>query len=982
MFNAILGAVQEHGAGAALDALAALQTASARVFRDGETVEIDSTHIVPGDIVMMGTGDGVTADVRLIEVQDLESNEASLTGESEAVRKVVEPAKEVKGGEEEEKLTLGNVIYMGTEITQGKGKGVVIHTGMQTKMGLLAERLKTVDAGASPLKMKLGNLGMRLGLASLSVSILIFVVGVSTGRGADPQSSDPLWLQMLLVAVSLTVAAVPEGLPVCVTLCLANGMDNMTKKQALVRKLASVETLGSTTIICTDKTGTLTCGKMTTVQLWRPGQMYKVTGQGYNPEGNIYPVNTFTDSKTSQDKAAMFQKVKESGELQPVLTAFLLCSDAAVDYEDVTIHENGVEKTIKQWVGKGNATERALVVAARKLGIERKDVESIFKEVAQNPFSSKRKMMSVLVQVSNDAKETCFSKITNNSKFVGIAKGAPNRILARATRMVVDGKVVNMGEDDKKKALKVVNHLSSKALRVLAVGVKPYTSKPNDTNDENLEKDIIFLGLNAAIDPERPEVTVAISKAANAGVLTVMITGDYLATAKAIAENIGLLDKNDPGNDERVMDCKGLRQLGADITSTKKILGDKEAKLSDAKRHEEEMKLKSLQKQVDDITVKTRVYARAEPFDKITIVESYQRQGHVACMTGDGVNDAAALQGANIGVAMGSGTDVAKGAADMVLLDDSFATIVEAIQEGRKIYANITKFVFFLLSTNVAEVFVILIAMLMGLQSPLVPIQILWLNLCTDGAPAVALALERAEPGIMDEGPRSLTEPILEKIQLTGITIQTFVETALCLVTYIVGLIWNTGSWDGQNDDKSDNELKDGIQRAQTMVIYLIVFLELLRAYTSRALRTSVFQMGVFSNKYMQYAVIVSIGATLLVGNLPVIQEIFSMKPLRGREWGLVIGLTPICSIVDELTKLVYRITGYGERPKAINAGIGAPAGEGNFLKIDVKSHGNLADQELVNRSTPTAVVPDQGSQRIARTGRSTEAGLIESEEV
>jgi len=501
---------------------------------------------------------------------------------------------------------------------------------------------------------------------------------------------------------------------------------------------------------------------------------------------------------------------------------------------------------------------------------------------------------------------------------------------------------------------------------VLAVGVRGFDFLPEDTSNQAIERELIFLGLNAAIDPERPEVIDAISRAANAGVATVMITGDYLATARAIAENIGLLAKGDKSNNDRVMDCKSLRQLGADITSTKKKL---EGSPSKEERTSLEETLRNLEAKVDAITLKTKVYARAEPFDKITIVESYKRQGHVACMTGDGVNDAAALQGANIGVAMGSGTDVAKGAADMVLLDDSFATIVAAIEEGRKIYANITKFVFFLLSTNVAEVFVILIAMLAGLQSPLSAIQILWLNLCTDGAPAIALALEKAEPGIMDEGPRPLTEPILEKIQITGITIQTIIETALCLYVYIQGLLWNTGVWDGNNSDKTDEENKEGVRTAQTMVIYLIVFLELLRAYTSRALRTSLFSMGVFSNQYMQVAVLFSVCFTILVGNTPGLMDAFGMRFLNGREWGLVIGLTPICAIADEITKCVYRATGFGERPKAVKANLSGERFTVAIHSIDGEKKEDANANSFGTRSITGQLTPgtEQQSQREPR---------------
>mmetsp|Transcript_5193 Transcript_5193/g.8194 ORF Transcript_5193/g.8194 Transcript_5193/m.8194 type:complete len:1164 (+) Transcript_5193:40-3531(+) len=963
MFNAILGAIQEHGAGAALDALKALQVTNAKVIRDGVEQTIEGTDVVPGDLTLLQTGDSAVGDIRLIEVQDLEANEASLTGESEPVRKIVyqnyadlkdteithssSADANSKSGNDEEKLTLTNVVYMGTEITNGRGRGIVIHTGMGTKIGHLAEKLKSVDSGQSPLKAKLALLGMRLGMASVFISAVIFVIGVSTGRGADKTSSDPIWLQMLLVAVSLTVAAVPEGLPVCVTMSLAIGMRHMTEKKALVRKLASVETLGSTSIICTDKTGTLTCGKMTTVQLWHFGQAYRVTGQGYSPDGIIYPIGEDSWDGEEEKNAIAFEQVKQERKLHPILTAFVLCSDATVELEEVdTETDRGEEDTRREWVGAGNMTERALVVAARKLGIERKALLTSYKESLQNPFSSKRKMMSVVVERLDEAKEPisnpdstsavpgvtggAFSMISADSKFIAITKGAPNRVIERCSHALVDGDVVVMTDEAKKQAIGQVNRLSSQALRVLAVGIRGYEQLLEDMSFEVVERDLIFLGLNASMDPERPEVIPAIARASHAGVDTVMITGDYLATAKAIAENIGLLVKG-ADNSKRVIDCKELRSLGANITKVSEMMEGKlkntrEERVTTISTFEKKRLQDQLQKlyaHVDEITARTKVYARAEPFDKITIVESYKRQGHVVCMTGDGVNDAAALQGANIGVAMGSGTEVAKGAADMVLLDDSFATIVAAIEEGRKIYSNITKFVFFLLSTNVAEVLVILIAMLAGMQSPLSPIQILWLNLCTDGAPAVALALEHAEPGIMDEGPRPLSEPVLDKVQLTGIAIQTIVQTSLCLYIYVQGLLWHTGVWNGQNPDNTDKENTDGIRKAQTMVIYLIVFLELLRAYTSRALRTSLFSMGVFSNKNVQYAVLFSIIFTLLVGNVPGLKEAFDMRSLEVREWGLVLGLTPICAIVDELTKCVYRTSGFGQRPKAVNMNVG-----------------------------------------------------------
>jgi len=930
--NATLGVVQESRAESALRALDASAEPRSSVLRDGKEIEIESSEVVPGDIIILANGAQISADIRLIVTQQMSVNEMPLTGESEPVQKssgnyAIRERGESKaedGDVPEKSLTDPNMCYRGCTVLDGRGTGVVLHTGMDTKLGKIQDLIISADDDQTPLEKKLDSLAKQLLLASVAASALVFIVGAAADRGYD-RSPDAVnkYLQLTLTAVALTVAAVPEGLPVCVTISLAVGMQKMSKKHALIRKLKCVETLGCASVICSDKTGTLTKGEMTAVRLHIAGKPLRITGTGFEPIGHIIPLDVKHNDKEAEKAAA--EKLK-GGVHEQLLSTAVLCSIAKI--------RNDKEKG---WICQGPATEKPLVVAAVKAGLDPEQIHREFPQIHENPFNSTRKMMSTLVDATNADKN-----IFGGKPYASCVKGAPNMVIAKCTGYVDcedlmgDCKVSEMTEEARASLMQVVDDFSDQAFRVLAIAYRPFEKKP-DTGPETLEDNLVLCGLVASIDPERNEVAPSIKRAAEAGIRTVMITGDYVKTAKAIAENIGLLPQGSP--DAKAVDCQVIRDLAKETEAVEcKLDGaDKET----TKNLKEQMS--KIDERLDAITAYADVYARAQPVDKITIVRSLQRQDNVCSMTGDGVNDAPALKQANIGVAMGSGTDVARNASDMILTNDNFVSIVTAIELGRTVYSNISKFCYFLLSTNVAEVFVILISTIMGLASPLDPVQILWLNLTTDGMPAVALAIEKAEPGIMEEGPRPIHESVIEKVMVTGIIIQTILLTGLTLGVYCWGLVYATGSVDGMwatggfGDAVvlTKEQTQQPLSQARTMTIYFIVFAELLRAYGARSLRRSIFQIGVLSNMSMQIAVAASIIGTLFVGCIPVVQDkLFGMVYLDETQWSVVLGLAVIPLIVDEVTKAVYRYTGFGERPKASRIGGTSPKSKQDYMEL------------------------------------------------
>jgi len=823
ILNAILGVVQESKAEQALAALQKMTAPEADVIRDGHRLAIPSREVVPGDVVILETGNYIPADVRLVESFNLRIEEASLTGESVPVNKKAETMLE---GE----IPIGdrhNSAFMSTTVTYGRGRGIVTETGMQTEIGKIAELLQSFEAEPTPLQVKLDKLGRTLGIAALSVCGLVFVLGVIRNPAGTPITET--FLDMFIVAVSLAIAAVPEGLPAVVTIVLALGMQRMIKRNALLRKLPAVETLGSATAICSDKTGTLTQNEMTAVRMWADGQLVSISGEGYRPQGEFSIEGQPVDPAQHQVAAL-------------ALRAGTLCNDAVLECRK--------ESTNEEWRMVGDPTEGALVVAAAKAGLWQTELTQTQPRVAEVPFESDRKRMTTIHQVSD--KEF-------DAPYVAFVKGAPEILLENCTRVLRDGQVHPLEAGDREQILSVNASLASDALRVLATAYRPMDEAPSEPKAEEVERDLVFLGMIGMIDPARPEVKPAIAEARVAGIKTVMITGDYPDTAVAIAKELDLLQ-----SDDRTLTGAQLNELDDE--------------------------------QFNPIVESIDVYARVSPQHKVRIVEALQSRGHMVAMTGDGVNDAPALKRASIGVAMGiTGTDVSKEASDMVLTDDNYASIVAAVEEGRIIYANIRKFVFYLLSCNVAEILIIFLAMLANLPLPLTAIQLLVLNLITDGAPALALGMEKGDPDVMNVPPRPVSEPVINREMQVGILVQSIIITAAVLIAFVAGLKWfgNTG---------------EGLLIAQTMAFGTLSISELIRAYTSRSERYSLLQTGIFSNKWMQYAVLSSLAILLAIIYVPVLQPIFNTVALGWREWSLMLPLLFAPAIAAEITKIFLRM--------------------------------------------------------------------------
>ena len=848
VLNAALGVIQERRAEQALAALRKLAAPEAHVIRDGSRQVIPSPQLVPGDLVLLEAGNYIPADIRLLDAVNLRVEEAALTGESVPVQKDA-------GARLESDLPLGdrkNTVFMGTLVNYGRGRGVVVSTGMRTQIGLIAEMLQSVEQEPTPLQRRLDQLGKTLGWAALLICALVFVMGWA--RGYDP-------LDMFMIAVGLAIAAVPEGLPAVVTISLALGMREMIKRHALIRRLSSVETLGSATTICSDKTGTLTQNEMTVTRLWVDGKFIEVTGTGYNPRGEFK-----LDGKTV-----------DPTDYQAALTALWV----ATLNNDADLESVGSSDERQAYRMVGDPTEGALLVAAAKAGARYRDLNEAYPRLREVPFDAVRKRM-VTVHDLRDPKREDFSPFNEREKskgYVVAVKGAPDIVLNLCnTYQSMADQPQELDESQRMRILHANDDLTQDALRVLGVAYKVVPELPDLEQVEALEKDITFVGLIGMIDPPRPEVPPALQEARQAGIRTVMITGDYPNTARAIAESIGLLR---PGH--QVL-------TGSDL-----------GKMSD----------EDLRNQVEY----TDVFARVSPEHKMRIVEALQANGEVVAMTGDGVNDAPSIKKADIGIAMGiTGTDVAKESADMVLTDDNYVSIVSAVEQGRVIYANIRKFVFFLLSSNVAEIMIIFLATLAGLPTPLTVIQLLWLNLLTDGAPALALAMEKGDPDEMNRPPRPPSEPIINKSMRLGILIQTITQTGAVLTAFALGLLWHLAAGDilppGANPIvfliQYDWRGID-VQTAETMAFVTLSLCELFRAYTVRSERVSIFRLGVFSNRFMQYAVALSIALLLMVVNVPFLQPIFNTHFLQPTEWAVVLGLALIPAISEEITKAYLR---------------------------------------------------------------------------
>jgi Ca2+-transporting ATPase len=842
VLNAILGVVQESRAEEALAALKKLAAPEAHVLRDGSRISVPAPQLVPGDIVFLEAGNFVPADVRLLEAVNMRVEEAALTGESVPVQKNAALALETD-------IPLGdrkNTTFMGTTVSYGRGRGVVVSTGMHTQLGLIATMLSSVEQEETPLQKRLDQLGKLLAIGALIVCALVFIVSLI--RAANDmggftvifQSSGGLQklVDLFMIAVSLAIAAVPEGLPAVVTITLALGMREMVRRHALIRRLSSVETLGSATVICSDKTGTLTQNEMTVTRLWVDGKMFQIAGSGYSVRGDFL----LEDKKVN---------LRDFPAAETTLWVGALNNDALLE---PLPSEKGNPPAYRMI---GDPTEGSLLVAAAKAGAILQDLTAGYPRAEEIPFDSVRKRMITIHRVE-DPKPADISPFIDTQKrewYAVTLKGAPDIVLQLCNSyQTIEDKTAALDENMRQQILDANDAMTRQALRVLGLAYRLVPVLPSEIKSEEMEKDLVFVGLMGMIDPARTEVQPALQLARSAGIRTIMITGDYPNTAQAIAETIGLLRP-----DHHVL-------TGAQLNG-----------LDDA----------ALIKEVEH----TDVFARVSPEHKMRIVDALRANGEVVAMTGDGVNDAPAIKRADIGVAMGiTGTDVAKETADMVLTDDNYASIVSAIEQGRIIYSNIRKFVYYLLSCNMAEIMIIFIATLAGWGSPLTALQLLWLNLVTDGAPALALATEKGDPDIMRRPPRSPKEPIINRYMQIGVLIQTIAKSSVTLFAF----------WYGKYADPQH------LAFAETMAFVTLACSELLRAYTARSEYLSVFKIGVFSNRIMNYAVLVSLFLILAIVYLPFFNPIFGTLPLGIEQWLVLLPLITIPALADEATKFVF----------------------------------------------------------------------------
>ena len=839
VLNSVVGVIQESKAEQALAALKKMSAPNAQVIRDGVQSAIPGRELVPGDIVLLEAGNYVPADLRLIESINLKIEEASLTGESVPVDKFATPVldKEASLGDRK------NSAFMSTLITYGRGKGLVIGTGMNTQIGIIAEMIQSYEDEETPLQKKLEHLGKVLGTACLAICALVFIFGLvrDTHLTAALQGDFMGWLKaeqkdiinLFMTAVSLAIAAVPEGLPAIVTICLALGMQRMIKHNALIRKLPAVETLGSATVICSDKTGTLTQNEMTVVQGFVGKQHFRVSGEGYDPNGD-FTVGGQPFSPTQDVDAALLFK------------GALVCNDARLE-------ERTDESGQKAWRIVGDPTEGAMVTLAAKGGLWRTELDKQLPRVQEIPFDSERKRMSTVHGLDAAPELAALA----GEPLMLFVKGAPDVVLNLCVSKLEGGKAVAMTPELREEILARNHDMASSALRVLAVACRPLSAVPEDMSPANVERELTFLGLLGMIDPARPEVIEALKVAHGAGLKCVMVTGDYKDTAEAIAREIGMLK---PG---------GLVLTGPEIEA-----------MSDADLAARAERL--------------QVCCRVSPQHKTRIVDAMKANGHVVAMTGDGVNDAPALKRANIGVAMGiTGTDVAKQTADMVLTDDNFASIVSAIEQGRIIYSNIRKFVYFLLACNVGEILIIFCAMLFGMPIPLKPVQLLWLNLVSDGAPALALGLEKGDPDIMTQPPRSPTEPVINKEMAIGIGVVGVVDAIAILTVFWLAL----------------QRYPQHLEAAQSIAFLTLCTSELIRAFTARSETYSIFAIGFFSNRAMVWAVLGSFLLVLMAIYVPFFQPFFDTVALGFDDWLLMLPFFFASPVAMELLKHWFRKT-------------------------------------------------------------------------
>ena len=780
ILNAIMGVYQEGKAEKALDALKNMSAPHARVIRDGKESVIDAAALVPGDIIKLEAGDFVPADARLLHSTSLKSEESALTGESV-------PSEKDAAAVVAEKAPIGdrtNMVFSGCSITYGTALAVVTGTGMNTEMGKIAGLLDGAGETQTPLQKKLAKLGKYLGIVALAACAVIFAVGIITNLVKGAENMKEVVMDLFMTAVSLAVSAIPEGLPAIVTIVLSIGVQRMVKKNALIRRLPAVETLGSASIICSDKTGTLTQNRMTLVKAY-------VDGKG-----------------STEDISA-----ENSEDVRALLLRGALCCDGSVVF-----NPDGTEQHI------GDPTETSIVLAAHKNGMPKDDINKQYPRVAGIPFDSDRKLMTTVNVM--------------DGKNVVIVKGAFDMLAARCVAGDLDT------------AKRITEEMSENALRVLAIAYKTVDTVPENPTSEELENGLTFLGLVGMIDPPRPECKVAVATCRRAGIKPVMITGDHVVTASAIARELGILEEGD------------MAITGAQL---------------DAMTEEE----------LDESVEKISVYARVSPENKIRIVRAWQRKGQVVSMTGDGVNDAPALKAADIGCAMGiTGTDVAKGAADMTLTDDNFATIVDAVREGRGIYANIKKVVGFLLGTNIGEVITVFLSMLLWQQTPLLSMQLLWINLVTDSLPAIALGMEPVEADVMNRKPKPKNEGLFAGGLGIRVVLMGTMFAALSLVAFFLG-----------------KTMGGTLAHGQTMAFMVLAISQVLHSFNMRSDK-SLFKIGPFGNSKLNWAALASLVLVCFVLFVPGVQTAFGLVYLTPVLYLIAVGLILVPTVVMEFCKL------------------------------------------------------------------------------
>ena len=829
VMNGILGFIQEYRAERSLRSLKQLASPAAKVIREGVTRVVPAAELVPGDVIALESGDRIPADVRFIETSSLYVEESALTGESVPVGK---DARSIVDGE----AALGdrkNIGYMGTMVTRGSARAVVVQTGMNTEMGKIAHLIQSAEAVATPLQHRLEQLGKILIGVAVALTVVVVLAGIIHGQ--------PVF-DMFLAGVSLAVAAIPEGLPAIVTIALALGVQRMIKRRAIVRKLPSVETLGCASVICSDKTGTLTQNKMTVTHVWCDGRLHVVSGNGYEPVGEIRRDGRRVDLSREQT-------------LRRLLQIAVLCNNASLVERrpEAAGKKKGEKPSEPVWTIQGDPTEGALIVLGAKAGVTPDSLATLFEREKEFPFESERKRMSVLVR-------------ERGARLV-MTKGAPDVLLEQCSSILWDGKILPLTGTLRQRVLAAGEGMAKASLRVIGMAFRELRPHDKAEKAEEAERQLVFVGLAGMIDPPRKEVRAAIQLCRKAGIKTVMITGDHRATAEAIADQLGIIPKG-----------------GRTVT------GSELAAMSD----------EELERASDDIYV----YARVSPEHKLRIVKALQARGHVVAMTGDGVNDAPAIKAADIGIAMGiTGTDVSKEASSLILSDDNFATIVSAIEEGRGIYENIRKFIRYLLASNVGEILTMFIAMMLGMPLPLVPIQILWVNLVTDGLPAMALGVDQPEKDMMLHKPRQAKENIFAR-RLGWKIISRGVLIGVCTL----GAFWLV-----LKENPGDPQ---HLVKAQTVAFATLVMAQLIHVFDCRSSR-SIFHRNPLQNKYLVAAVLSSVLLLLGVVYLENLQPIFKTVPLGASDWILILTAAAIPTFFLGIGSLLSGRPGASRGPRS-----------------------------------------------------------------